>query len=200
MNQDRLTTGRERSSAISKLRAACLQRGAQGIKGFGRTFRIYDDDGNKALSREELAEGIRDYGVHLTADELNELFLQFDTDGTGNINFDEFLIHLRPPMSQSRIDIIKKAFQKMDRTGDGHVTMEDLKDVYNYKEHPKFKSGEFTKAQVFQQFMNTFQTGKNAVVDEKITFEEFLNYYAGVSASIDNDAYFDLMMRQAWKI
>jgi hypothetical protein len=51
-------------------------------------------------------------------------------------------------MSQSRIDIIKKAFQKMDRTGDGHVTMEDLKDVYNYKEHPKFKSGEFTKAQV----------------------------------------------------
>ena len=30
-------------------------------------------------------------------------------------------------MSQARKDIVKKAFKKMDRTGDGVITVEDLK-------------------------------------------------------------------------
>lgn len=34
----------------------------------------------------------------------------------------------------------------------------------------------------------------------KVTQEEFMNYYAGVSASIDTDVYFIVMMRNAWKL
>ena len=33
----------------------------------------------------------------------------------------------QPPMSKTRKDIINEAFNKLDKTGDGKITVEDLK-------------------------------------------------------------------------
>ena len=33
-----------------------------------------------------------------------------------------------------------------------------------------------------------------------VTVDEFIDYYSGISASIDDDEYFAFMMMQAWKI
>lgn len=54
----------------------------------------------------------------------------------------------QPPMSKARMDLIDKAFNKLDKSGDGQVTMEDLKGTYDCKKHPKYLSGEWTAKQV----------------------------------------------------
>ena len=94
--------------------------------------------------------------------------------------------------------MVHKAFNKLDKTGDGFITNEDLKGVYDVTKHPKFKSGEWTEDQCFGNFLKCFDSPQDA--DGVITLDEFMNYYSGVSASIDNDAYFDLMIRNAYKL
>ena len=39
-----------------------------------------------------------------------------------------------------------------------------------------------------------------ALYPPQVSKEDFLNYYAGVSASIDTDAYFVLMMTKSWRL
>ncbi|CAM0512844.1 unnamed protein product, partial [Fasciola hepatica] len=74
----------------------------------------------------------------------------------------------------------------------------DLKGVYNCKHHPKFINGEKTEDELFYEFLKTFQPEND--YDDKVTREEFISYYCGLSASIDNDVYFDLIMRNAYKL
>ncbi|XP_065834596.1 calcyphosin-like protein [Oscarella lobularis] len=183
---------------VELLRLKCLERGASGIKGLGRTFRIMDDDGNKKLDYREFEKGIYDYGLDLEPEEIKAMFQKFDTDRSGTLDFDEFLKALRPPMNKARKSIILKAFHKLDKSGDGVITTEDLKGTYNANQHPKFRNGEWTEEKVFLSFLSNFDSPDDP--DGKVTREEFINYYSGVSASIDSDAYFDLMMRSAWKL
>lgn len=183
---------------IEKLRLQCLSRGSSGIKGLGRLFKMMDDDQSRSIDMKEFKKGIRDYGIDLEPDEVIQMFDEFDRDGSGTIDFDEFLIKLRPPMSRSRKALIQKAFRKLDRTGDGEITVEDLYGVYDASHHPKYVSGEWTEDQVFLKFLENFDTPGEP--DGIVTYDEFTNYYAGVSASIDNDIYFDVMMRKAWKL
>lgn len=185
---------------LDKLRQSCLLRGVNGIRGFGRTFKIFDDNGDRKLSMNEFVMGCRDYGCDLKQSEASEIFRQIDANNDGNVSFDELLMAMRPPMSQARKDLIRQAFEKLDKTGDGQITVADLKGVYNAKMHKKYRSGEMTEDQVFIEYLKTFESRPGDVIDGIITRQEFENYYSGVSASIDDDIYFDYMMRQAWKL
>lgn len=61
-------------------------------------------------------------------------------------------------MSKARKDVIMQAFRKLDKTGDGVITIEDLQGVYNPKYHPKYQNGEWTEEQVFRTFLDSFDT------------------------------------------
>lgn len=54
-----------------------------------------DDNSNRTLDSEEFRKGLHDFGVDSTDEEIDEVFKKFDKDGSGTIDFDEFLLTLR---------------------------------------------------------------------------------------------------------
>jgi hypothetical protein len=83
------------ASALERLQAQLKARGARGIIGLSRKFRILDDDNSKSLSMSEFKKGIRECGLSLSELELHELFTTFDQDRSGSIDYDEFLRGVR---------------------------------------------------------------------------------------------------------
>ena len=90
------------------------------------------------------------------------------------------------------------AFNILDKDGNGLIEPEDLMSVYDASRHPDVMAGKRTPGEILQEFLDTFDVGGEK--DGKVTRHEFENYYHNISASIDNDDYFELMMRNAWHI
>jgi len=64
--------------------------------------------------------------------------------------------------------------------------------------------GRKTEEQVLGEFLETFESHHNTLTggtnDQKVSFEEWIEYYSNISASIDDDQYFAQMMNSSWNL
>ena len=183
---------------LKKMKEQLHARGAKTFRSLARVFRNFDSfDGNHKIDSQEFYSGLKEIQVDVTEDEAAVLMQFFDKDNDGCVNLTEFLVGIRGTLNAKRQAAVDQAFLKFDKTCDGVIDAADLAEAYNVDKHPKYISGEMTKDEIFMEFLQNFND-KNG--DGKITREEFNEYYAAVSADIDRDDYFVLMMRQAWKL
>lgn len=195
------TTGHEvdfSEMCISKFRECVINRGGcSGIHSLGRIFRIMDSDGDRKITASELKIGLDHYGMHMDRKGIDVLISAIDTDGSKSVSLDEFLIAIRGHVSPRRRKLIMVAFDVLDSTRDGTITIEDIRKSFDVRHHPDVLSGKVTPDQALSAFLRQFDTIKQ---DGQVSRDEFLEYYKNVSASIDHDDYFELMIRNAWHI
>eukprot|EP00750_Incisomonas_marina_P016572 INCI19185.1.p1 GENE.INCI19185.1~~INCI19185.1.p1 ORF type:complete len:443 (-),score=87.98 INCI19185.1:99-1427(-) len=179
-----------------------ISRSSSGGKGdtvrhLRRMLKIMDDSGNGKLSPEELEWGLQDYGVELSQEELLQVVTYLDVNRDGSVGINEFISGIRGQMNERRQALVLLAFDVLDKSGDGVVTIDDLKGSYDTSQHPDVLAGKKSEGQVLLDFMKQWEDGQ---ADGKVTKDEFLQYYDDISCEIENDDYFELMIRNAWHI
>ena len=104
-----------------------------------------DDNRSQSLDEYEFTKGMKDYGLGFTNSEIKALFQAFDSNRNGEVEYNEFLRHIRGPMSPFRKKLVTQAFNKLDRDGSGRVDINDIKGVYDASNHPDVLDGKKTE-------------------------------------------------------
>ena len=67
-----------------------------------------------------------------------------DRNKDGAVDFDEFMRALRGDLNEERLKYIHMAFDILDKTGDGIVTVDDIKGTYDVSGQPDVIDGSQT--------------------------------------------------------
>ena len=179
------------------------KKGAKGIIGLAKQFKLFDENKNKTLDYKQFSKAIKDLKIDFNENEIQELFSIFDINNSNTIDYEEFLRQLRGEMNEKRKEIVLKAFDKLDLDKSGKIELNEIKSLYNVKNHKDVLSGKKTEEDLYNEFIETFETHHNlkkGFKDKRVSKEEFLEYYNNISMSIDDDDLFISLISNAWKL
>jgi calcium-dependent protein kinase len=124
-------TSLKRFTGHNKLKKAALgviadQMTEGEIAELKKQFMAIDADGNGVITVAELATALRDMGLGMIEEEVNELLNGIDIDGDGLVDYPEFLAATMKRNLANKEEYLLNAFNYFDTKGQGIITKSDL--------------------------------------------------------------------------
>lgn len=90
-------------------------------------------DGDGTISSNELGTVMRSLGHNPSEADLQDMINQYDNDGNGIIDFEEFLIMMSKAMDQVNTEEeFRIAFRVFDKNKQGDIPADELRNVFDY--------------------------------------------------------------------
>lgn len=115
------------------LTAIALQAGPEDIRELKEIFLAIDKNGDGQLSFQEIEEGLKKLNLANYEDILHSL-KQADTDGSGQIDYTEFIAATIDSQIFLREEYLKAAFNMFDKDHSGKITKDEIFEVLNGEE------------------------------------------------------------------
>merc|ERR1712032_49633 len=118
----------------NKLKKAALhiiagQLNEDQIKALRENFMALDHNGDGFLTAAELKEGLQKAGLKEVPPDLQQIMEDVDADGSGVIDYTEFLAATLDKKMYIQEDVCWSAFRVFDKNGDGKISKDEIKAV-----------------------------------------------------------------------
>ena len=99
------------------------------ITGLKEMFTMFDTDKSGTITIGELQKGLASKGATATSTEITELMKSMDMDGSGELDYEEFIAATLSVSKLRSEDNIQRAFAYFDKDDSGYITVDELKTV-----------------------------------------------------------------------
>ena len=94
-----------------------------------KAFKVLDTNCDGKLSRDELVDGYRKIYGELAESEVDKILARVDANGSGEIDYSEWIVATINKEKLLSKDKLKAAFQLFDRDGSGAISAEEVKQI-----------------------------------------------------------------------
>jgi len=159
----------------NKLKKAALhiiagQLNEDQIKSLREVFMALDGNGDGLLTAAEMKDGLAKAGLKEIPVDLQQILEDVDSDGSGVIDYTEFLAATLDKRAYQQEDVCWSAFRLFDKNGDGKISQQELKQVLANDE-----LNEVAGAKAIAELMKEIDGNGDGVID----FQEFMQMMKG---------------------
>lgn len=185
-----------------KLKTLLRRRGSRGIMSLRRNFDIADSNKNGKIDFEEFKDLLNTLRFDLKEKEKKALFDEFDTDGSQEIDYNEFVDAILGEVPLERLTRLKQVFFILDKNSSGSISQDELKDGFFYKRHPDVLHAKRTPEEVFSEFLDNIEYHFNLLGDgsNELNFEQFVDFYRNISFTYTSNVNFLDDLKAVWNL
>lgn len=147
------------------------------IKSLREIFLSMDHNGDGLLTLAELRDGLAQAGLTEIPADLQEIMSGIDADGSGVIDYTEFLAATIEKRQYIQEDVCWTAFRVFDMNGDGKITPNELRMVMN-----NGSVNDMVDVQATTEVLREVDKNGDGIID----FQEFMGMMRGMSISAEN--------------
>ena len=159
------------------------------------------ESNNSQISINDLYNLFQEMRINVPYEDLKILFNYANKNNNDILSTEQLINIIKGSLNEQRKLYIVEVFSKIDTEQTKKISIQLLKNTFNAKKHPEVINGTKSKEEILEQFCYSLDLYCEINGIEKngdLSFENFVDYYSCVSASIPDEVYFEDMINGVW--